>query len=800
MLDGVSEDNISTLNAARLSLVFHKGKDFDTCHQAVMLFISTSIEKLIRVDMYEAIHLSKTMQQYHVSMGWRQDSPDSSGSRQECVDVQMCGLVADGIVQHTAVGVFILSDVHTREISWTWLSYWGSVASVAPPWNRVGVTVEDVLPAIGEKVRYENITTASRMNKVVVVFVGKEDIVNQLISEGIVNTENICGFFFGVESIGFEQRRSTLPCYEGGQGLVDVRNKTFVLCKRAVRACLQRHGIVKLGQLLNDGEWESVETLKEVTGIKSSRLTEKLVGEIVNALPSGYRRNMGQDFTSDISNELDFPKVGVAAVVGQRQMDEDESTGVFGVGSEKVSVSVMEGESVTFYTGVQTIQQEEIKWYFYGIRIARINGDQSKICTDVQCNGGTERFRDRLKLDNQTGSLTITHTTNTDSGEYEVKIISSSDIIGNIFNISVNATPMPMPPNATLLLWNPHQFLNPSSLRSSQKFRMLAPEAYQFPSPVLRYLELIFPCSEITITSKFDPKIHPTISDLSFSSFRPADIGLTVDGARTFPVEHSRFLFHFSEHLVSQRMQCENLVDKYTTTAPHSQTTGAVSPGSVSAVEIDEVKRESAKEGEYVTFDPGVIKNPHDVMTWYYNNTLIAEITGDQRQICTDDQCKERFRDRLKLDHQTGSLTITHITNTHSGEYQLVISIINSSFSISRVKRFDLTVIDVPGSGLSPGAVAGICVAVVLLVSVVVGAAVAVIYYRHHENNAPPVQQDEGDADNPPSDPNDIPVENKEHPGDAENLRPDPEIFPFEDMAHPGDADKPPADPNENHL
>jgi len=50
--------------------------------------------------------------------------------------------------------------------------------------------------------------------------------------------------------------------------------------------------------------------------------------------------------------------------------------------------------------------------------------------------------------------------------------------------------------------------------------------------------------------------------------------------------------------------------------------------------------------------------------------------------------------------------------------------------------------VDVPGSGLSPGAVAGICVAVVLLVSVVVGAAVAVIYYRHHENNAPPVQQD----------------------------------------------------------
>lgn len=49
-----------------------------------------------------------------------------------------------------------------------------------------GVTVEDVLLAIGEKVGYESITSASRMNKAVVVFVEKEDIVNQLISDGIV--------------------------------------------------------------------------------------------------------------------------------------------------------------------------------------------------------------------------------------------------------------------------------------------------------------------------------------------------------------------------------------------------------------------------------------------------------------------------------------------------------------------------------------------------------------------------------------------------------------------------------------
>ncbi|XDV23780.1 hypothetical protein PO909_028197 [Leuciscus waleckii] len=240
----------------------------------------------------------------------------------------------------------------------------------------------------------------------------------------------------------------------------------------------------------------------------------------------------------------------------------------------------MEGDSVTLYTGIKTNQQLDIKWYLNEIRIAQINGDLNQTCTDVQCNEGTERFRGRLKLDNQTGSLTITNTTTEDSGLYELKIISSSSISGNIFNCTVHG---------------------------------------------------------------------------------------------------------------------------------------------------DEVKRKSVKEGESVTFDPGVIKNTHDVMMWYFNETLIAEITGDQK----------RFRDRLKLDHQTGSLIITNTRNTDSGEYKLQIIINNSSVSITRVKIFSVSVIaSVPGSGLSSGAVAGIVVGV-LLVSAVVTA--AVIYYRHKVYT--PVQQ-----------------------------------------------------------
>jgi len=82
-------------------------------------------------------------------------------------------------------------------------------------------------------------------------------------------------------------------------------------------------------------------------------------------------------------------------------------------------------------------------------------------------------------------------------------------------------------------------------------------------------------------------------------------------------------------------------------------------------------------------------------MMWYFNDTLIAEINGNLSDICTNVQCNkdnERFIDRLKLDNQTGSLIIINIKITDSGVYKLQMIINNSSFNISRVKRFNLTV------------------------------------------------------------------------------------------------------------
>ncbi|XP_016108467.1 uncharacterized protein [Sinocyclocheilus grahami] len=242
----------------------------------------------------------------------------------------------------------------------------------------------------------------------------------------------------------------------------------------------------------------------------------------------------------------------------------------------------MDGDSVTLHTDVETKQQEDIKWYFDDTRIAQITGDLSFICTDVQCNGGNERFEDRLELDSKTGALTIRDIRTTDSGLYELKIISIRYSSENTFNVTVHGVP---------------------------------------------------------------------------------------------------------------------------------------------AAERDEMKRKSVKEGESVTLDPGVMKTPNYLMTWYFNDICIAEINEEPRMVCTDVQCEEgteRFRDGLKVDHQTGSLTITNITITDSGLYKLQIT--SSRFSIIRSFSVNVTV-----PGLSAGEIAGICAAAAVLL--LMAASVCVFYF-----------------------------------------------------------------------
>ncbi|XP_059424651.1 uncharacterized protein LOC132159055 isoform X1 [Carassius carassius] len=103
------------------------------------------------------------------------------------------------------------------------------------------------------------------------------------------------------------------------------------------------------------------------------------------------------------------------------------------------SLSVLEGDSVTLLSGVPEIQRVDmIGWRFEQQEspLAEINRTAEIFNTYDNVLDG--RFRDRLKLDHQTGSLTITNTRTTDSGLYQLEISSSKHTIHKTFTVTVS--------------------------------------------------------------------------------------------------------------------------------------------------------------------------------------------------------------------------------------------------------------------------------------------------------------------------------------------------------------------------
>uniref|UniRef100_A0A672M2F9 Ig-like domain-containing protein n=1 Tax=Sinocyclocheilus grahami TaxID=75366 RepID=A0A672M2F9_SINGR len=120
------------------------------------------------------------------------------------------------------------------------------------------------------------------------------------------------------------------------------------------------------------------------------------------------------------------------------------SSGVFGE-----SVSVMEGDSVTLHTNVTQIHEDDdILWTFGAENspIAKINRAAGIFNTSDVPDG---RFRDRLKLDDQTGSLTITDITTQHAGLYKLQI-RGAILSSQTSNVSVYARlPVPVISNSS---------------------------------------------------------------------------------------------------------------------------------------------------------------------------------------------------------------------------------------------------------------------------------------------------------------------------------------------------------------
>ncbi|XP_077082222.1 uncharacterized protein LOC143735833 [Siphateles boraxobius] len=98
-------------------------------------------------------------------------------------------------------------------------------------------------------------------------------------------------------------------------------------------------------------------------------------------------------------------------------------------------VSVMEGDSVTLYTGrTEILKDELVQWIWLrslDICIAQMTKQV------ISFLDGSEIFRDRVQLDYKTGSLTITSITTTQNGLYELIIARANKVSNKIFNVNV---------------------------------------------------------------------------------------------------------------------------------------------------------------------------------------------------------------------------------------------------------------------------------------------------------------------------------------------------------------------------
>ncbi|XDV22625.1 hypothetical protein PO909_027484, partial [Leuciscus waleckii] len=117
---------------------------------------------------------------------------------------------------------------------------------------------------------------------------------------------------------------------------------------------------------------------------------------------------------------------------------------------EMKSVSVTEGDSVTLHTDVSITHIHDIRyiqWCF----------DPKNTLVDIRFDKGTpeiryyhdELFRDRLWIDNQTGSLAIRNITTMDSGLYDLRIIKLEKSLAVLFNFTVyGVLPIPVITNS----------------------------------------------------------------------------------------------------------------------------------------------------------------------------------------------------------------------------------------------------------------------------------------------------------------------------------------------------------------
>ncbi|XP_077081638.1 uncharacterized protein LOC143735405 isoform X2 [Siphateles boraxobius] len=344
--------------------------------------------------------------------------------------------------------------------------------------------------------------------------------------------------------------------------------------------------------------------------------------------------------------------------------------------AEMKTVSVMEGDFFILRTDVnETHGDELIVWWFDRKLIAKCDIEAKSLMNDTD-----ERFRDRLQLDHQTGSLNVTNTRTADSGVYTVKISSSKQTLYNKFSVTVSG-------------------LSSGAVAGIVIVVLLL--VFSAAAAVFYYRHII--CSPKPLLDE----------DKTVSVKEGESVSLKTD-AEIQKDDQVRWMFGAQENLIAEikgetreistyhgadgRFRDRLSLDEKTgsliitnTTAEHIgvyklQTSSSRGTSYQRFIVTVKIALISLVEGEPVTLYPDTEIQKDDLIVWMFGDedTLIAQMTGKNRE--TYEGTDGRFRDRLKLDKRTGSLTIKSTRTEHSGLYKLQMSSSNRGTTNKRFK------------------------------------------------------------------------------------------------------------------
>ncbi|XP_073669671.1 uncharacterized protein [Paramisgurnus dabryanus] len=292
-------------------------------------------------------------------------------------------------------------------------------------------------------------------------------------------------------------------------------------------------------------------------------------------------------------------------------------------------LKVDEGKSVNLKTKVTDIKTDDvIEWRFKGTLIAEINPANNIFST---YDGDDDLFRDKLKLNDQTGDLTINDFREEHKGDYRLKIIRGGKTLERLIDLFIRFT-------------------------GEIAGKLFTSEGVS--------VDLDTYLNDIKRVEKIEWRFNETL----IAEINPAN--------NIFSIYDDDYDL-FRDKLKLNKRTGDLTIKKIRDEHEGVYEVKIIRDGETSyrrTIVFISGKKLEVYEGESVDLKTKVKDiRTDDVIKWRFNGTLIAEINLANNIFSTYDGDDDLFRDKLKLNDQTGDLTIKDIRQKHAGLYRLEI-------------------------------------------------------------------------------------------------------------------------------